>query len=104
MFEGKPPKPGRAAPLDSGDVDAESLHEISWDDLVSRLVAARDLRAELSHSDHCPASFHARSARRIAELRDGKHSINPDDSGNRKGNGRKEEATAQQNKTSAPRN
>jgi hypothetical protein len=112
MFEGKPPKQGRAASLDTGldsgldssAGDADSLHEISWDDLVSRLVAARDLRAELNQSDHCPASFHARSARRIAELRDGEHSINPDDLGNRKGTCRKEGATDQQNINGAPRN
>ena len=85
MFEGKPPKSaeGHAA---EGQRESETLRPLSWSELVARLAAARDLRASLtgrvSRSD---ASFDASSARCIAAHHNGKHLVNPEDSGSGKG-------------------
>lgn len=57
MFEGKPP---------SQDATA-SLQAVSWADLSVRLSAARDLRKALGEDDQGEGSFHAASARWIAD-------------------------------------
>lgn len=85
MFEGKPPRIAEALPLEEQQA-GEALRPLSWDDLVARLSAARDLRASLGGSASVPrASFDAGSARRIAAHHNGKHPVNLDDSGNGKG-------------------
>lgn len=69
-----------------------SLCELSWSDLVAKLAAARELRAELSDADDSNlASFDAGSARHLAlhqepmQHEDYERSVNPDDLGNGKG-------------------
>ena len=78
MFETKPPSPDAAA----------SLQAVSWADLSARLAAARDLRKTLAEDDNGEGSFHAASARWIADhVPDhlgGKPDVNPNDLGNRK--------------------
>jgi hypothetical protein len=85
MFEGKPPKNAEGHAIE-GQRDGESLRPLSWGDLVARLTAARDLRASLADrvtlSD---ASFDASSARCVAAHHNGKHLVNPEDSGSGKG-------------------
>ena len=81
MFEGKPPRPADARPLEEqGQGDA--LRPLTWRDLVERLSAARELRASCGAGED--ASFDAGSARRIAAHHNGKLSVNLDDSSNRK--------------------
>jgi hypothetical protein len=85
MFEAKPPSTADALPLEEQQI-GEALHPLSWDDLVARLSAARNLRASLGGSGNVPhASFDAGSARRIAAHHNGKHAVNLDDSSNGKG-------------------
>ena len=85
MFEGKPPRTAEALPFEELQA-GESLRPLSWDDLVARLSAARDLRESLGGSASVPhASFDAGSARRIAAHHSGKLPVNLDDSSNRKG-------------------
>jgi len=75
MFEGKPPAPGKATPL---ELEGE-LRPVSWSDLVARLDAARGLRAGtgVRHPDK-DASFDPGSARHIAAHADGKPGVNLD--------------------------
>jgi hypothetical protein len=85
MFEGKPPRTAEALPLEEPH-DGESLRPLSWDDLVARLSASRDLRASLGGVPHdSDASFDACSARCIAAHHNGKHGVNLEDSSYRKG-------------------
>ena len=70
----------------------DNLCEMNWGDLVARLSAARELRAELAESDETTlASFDAESARHIASQHEisrraqGQRDVNPDDLGNGKG-------------------
>lgn len=92
MFEYKPiPMP------DSRDCAADAvaesaLCELNWAELTARLAAARELRAELAHSNAAVlASFNAHSARHLASQhdvfrdRDSQPDVNPDDLGNGKG-------------------
>lgn len=91
MFEGKPPVAPVAKGQESGDSAGEGLCAISWTDLVAKLAAARDLRAELSDcAEIGVASFDALSAQHLALHHDkhppeGKDSVNPDDLANGKG-------------------
>ena len=80
MFEGKPPI--AAEPF------RDSLRELGWSELASRLAAARDLRASLAlgESDG-EGSFDALSARWIAAHRDGQELVNREDSANGKCHG-----------------
>jgi len=85
MFEGKPPRVDEASLFDE-QADGNVLRTLSWNDLVARLSAARDLRASYAGAGELSdASFDAGSARRIAAHHNGKHSINLDDSSNGKG-------------------
>ena len=85
MFEGKPPRPGESSPLESERGASQSLRPLSWGDLVARLAAARDLRAEVAPArPGARASFDAGSARKIAH-HNGKQGVNLEDSGNGKG-------------------
>jgi len=85
MFEGKLPRVAEAHPVGDG-VDSEVLRTLSWNDLVARLAAARELRGAFSGVGEAgDASFDASSAARIAAHHNGKHSINLDDSSNGKG-------------------
>ena len=85
MFEGKPPRIAEANPVGES-VDSEVLRTLSWNDLVARLAAARELRGAFAGVGEAgDASFHAGSAARIAAHHNGKHSINLDDSSNGKG-------------------
>ncbi len=88
MFEGKPPKAPLAPDFGPAGGDAGMLREMTWSDLRARLDAARDLREALHQveEEHL-ASFDASSARHIAALAQGKHSVNPDDLANGKGHG-----------------
>ncbi len=84
MFEGKPPRPEQAGPLD-GPSEGHALRPLEWAELASRLAAARELRASLHSGDaEGEASFDPCCARRIAAHRDGKEPVNPDDSADRK--------------------
>ena len=84
MFEGKPPRPADARPFEERG-EGESLRPLTWGDLVARLSAARELRTSFGGSDDGgDASFDAGSARCIAAHHNGKLSVNPDDSSNRK--------------------
>ena len=85
MFEGKPPRVAEAHPAGE-QVDSEVLRTLSWNDLVARLAAARELRGAFAGVGEAgDASFHPGSAARIAAHHNGKHSINLDDSSNGKG-------------------
>ncbi|WP_338242108.1 hypothetical protein [Aurantiacibacter hainanensis] len=67
MFEGKLPPTHDSRDSAAGRLVDEDLCEMSWGDLVARLSAARELRAELAESDEATlASFDAESARHIA--------------------------------------
>lgn len=88
MFEAKLPRNGEFRPLDDGAGD-DRLRLLSWEDLVARLWAARELRTAL----HPPrevleGSFDAESARLIAAHHNGKHAINSDASRNFKADDR----------------
>lgn len=92
MFEGKAPLALDSRNSANGEMPEEALCELKWSDLVARLSAARELRAELALSDESMlASFDAESARHIASHHEGpradndKHDVNPDDLGNGKG-------------------
>lgn len=92
MFEGKLPLAPESRDSATGEMPEEVLCELRWSDLVARLSAARELRAELAASDETMlASFDADSARHLASHHEGLHDdnnepdVNPDDSGNRKG-------------------
>ena len=82
MFEGKPPSSAEALPLEEPQ-EGESLRPLSWSDLVARLTAARALRESIEGGT--AASFDASSARCIAAHHNGKHIVNPEDSGSGKG-------------------
>ena len=85
MFEGKPPRVAEANPVGE-PVDSDVLRTLSWNDLVARLAAARELRGAFAGVGEAgDASFHPGSAARIAAHHNGKHSINLDDSSNGKG-------------------
>ena len=85
MFEGQPPRPGENRPLDEEQREAGSLRPLKWEELVARLTAARDLRAEMDpHAEGSEGSFDAGSARRIAAHHNGKQGVNLEDSGNGK--------------------
>jgi hypothetical protein len=89
MFEGKLPRVAEAEPFGE-PVDSDVLRTLSWNDLVARLAAARELRGAFAGAGEAgDASFHAGSAARIAAHHNGKHSINLDDSSNGKGAGGK---------------
>ena len=91
MFEGKPPQSGEPRPLGTEPGEGGSLRPLKWDDLVARLSAAREFRDSLNGSARaCESSFDAGSARLIAAHHNGKHLVNPDDSGN----GKDDEGTA----------
>lgn len=67
MFEGKPPIAPDSRDENQGDTPEEIMSEMQWSDLVSRLSAARELRAELAETDEATlASFDAESARHLA--------------------------------------
>ena len=85
MFEGKPPHPRDATALDGQPRDIDALRPLSWNDLVTRLTAARGLRSSCeAHEVGHKASFDAGSARRIAAHHNGKQDVNLDVSGNGK--------------------
>jgi hypothetical protein len=84
MFEGKLPVPADGKRPQGAEQDESALHQLEWESLLSRLSAARELRAALSSDPSAQASFHAHSARRIAGQRDGEFSVNPEDLANRK--------------------
>jgi hypothetical protein len=80
MFEGKPPNPAAAQPLDRRSVRKGGLRPVSWADLVARFDAVRELRTELGIGEAAgEASFDPDSARHIAEIGEGKPDINLDD-------------------------
>lgn len=85
MFEGKPPSSKAAQPLEERK-EAEPLRPLSWNELITRLAAARDFRASLDgQSTDVDGSFDSRCARRIAAHDSSKRAINLDDLGNGKG-------------------
>ena len=85
MFEGKLSRVDEAQPV--GDpVDSDVLRTLSWNDLVARLAAARELRGPFAGVGEAgDASFDAGSAARIAAHHNGKHGVNLEDSSYRKG-------------------
>ena len=97
MFEGKPPFAPEAHDHSANAKAGDTLHTLSWTDLVTKLEAARDLRAALAGeklpcSQQDAASFDASSAHHLAEQQDpfpakSESPVNPLDSGNRKENG-----------------
>jgi hypothetical protein len=89
MFEGKLPNVGGAKPFDRPGSAQDSLRAVSGSDLVVRLEAARELRAELGRGETAGASFDPDSARHIAELAGDKQGINFDDLANGKAAGGK---------------
>ena len=90
MFEGKLPNVGSARAYDRASARQDSLRAVSWSDLVARLEAARELRAELGTGETAGgASFDPDSARHIAELSGDKQDINFDDLANGKAAGGK---------------
>lgn len=67
MFEGKPPFASESRICATGAMPEDDLRELQWSDLVARLCAARELRAELAASDaRTLASFDAHFARHLA--------------------------------------
>ena len=67
MFEGKQPALPDASGSESGESAAGELCALKWPDLVARLAAARDLRAELARSgDQAFASFDPDGAAHLA--------------------------------------
>jgi hypothetical protein len=90
MFEGKLPNVGSPKTFDRAGGVQGSLRAVSWSDLVARLEAARELRAELGSGEAAGgASFDPDSARHIAELSESKQDINFDDLANGKAAGGK---------------
>ncbi len=78
MFEGNPPRPAEARPLDR-EQESGVLRELTWAELVARLSASRGLREPFR--DECGdtssgASFDAAFARRIAAHHGGKDFLN----------------------------
>ena len=80
MFEAKPPSPHPAQDIG----EAGELRPLTWNDLRSRLEAARDFRTSIPCIYESPASFDALAATRIAGQGEGKHCVNPDDLGHGK--------------------
>lgn len=108
MFEAKPPKAHDAHGIGLPVSEGETLYELTWQDLVTRLNAARDLRAELAltsevsrisaisdSGEGVEASFDADFARCLAAQAKDLTSVNPDNSGNHKGIGRIQHDTAE---------
>ena len=93
MFEGKPPFPPAASGSERGDSAVDELCAMDWSDLVAKLSAARDLRAELADSsDSALASFDPHGAAHLASHQekspvDGKRDVNLDGLSNGKGPG-----------------
>ena len=88
MFEAKPPLLPPFTGGEAGQTEDDSLRELSWGDLRSRLEAARDLRVTLARAVVAdPASFDAPAARYVAALEHGKETVNPSDLANGKGIG-----------------
>lgn len=93
MLEGKPPALPSATGSEHSDSAAEELCAVNWPDLVARLAAARDLRAELAEAeDVALASFDPHGAAHLAAHGEkppveGKRSVNPDGLVNGKGHG-----------------
>lgn len=92
MFEGKLSHQPESRDSATGDLPDEALRDLQWSDLVARLTAARELRAELAASDSSIlASFDADSARHLASqhechlLDENEPDVNPDNLGNGKG-------------------
>jgi len=109
MFEGKPVPAPESRHFTQGEAEENRLCELSWADLVARLAAARELRAELAETDESTlASFDAESARHLASQHDGFRSgeserdVNPDDLGNGKGHAAIKQERADR-ETTAPR-
>lgn len=95
MFEGKPPQPQLAKPDEAEAEAPDDLRLLTWSDLRERLDAARELRAAMmSKTEERLASFDAHSASRIAAQTDGKEAVNPDNLGNGKGPGFKNDAAS----------
>ena len=79
MFEGKPPSAATSQPLDRSAAGIDDLRPVRWPDLVAKLDAVRELRAELGTGETAgEASFDPDSARHIAELAEVKRDINLD--------------------------
>ena len=79
MFEGKPPSPAAAHPFGEPQ-DGDILRPLVWSELVARLAAARDMcGSPEGRSAAADGSFDADSARHVAALHNGKHSVNLDD-------------------------
>lgn len=88
MFEGKPPQMPWNTGSEAGLAEGDSLRELTWRDLRSRLDAARDLRVTLARAVvQDPASFDAPAARHVAALEHCKEGVNPNDLANGKGIG-----------------
>lgn len=88
MFEAKSPLMSPATGNATALAEGDSLRELSWVDLRSRLEAARDLRVSLARAVvEDPASFDAPAARHVAALEHGKEVVNPTDLANGKGIG-----------------
>ncbi len=92
MFEGKLTHAPDSRDSATGEKPEDTLCELQWADLVARLTAARELRAELSASHSTVlASFDADSARHLAsqyecQLQgDDERDVNPDNLANGKG-------------------
>ncbi len=101
MFEGKPLQAPDSRNSATGNPPEGSLCELRWSDLVARLSAARELRAELAMNDAGTlASFDAESARHLASqhesfrIGDDERDVNPDDLGNGKWPAAEEEPRA----------
>src|SRR5688500_16478530 len=82
MFEGEPPCSAEALPLEEPQ-EGERLRPMSWRDLVAVVTQAGVVREAIEGG--AAASFDASSARCIAAHHNGKHSVNPEDSGSGKG-------------------
>ena len=88
MFEGKVPATPGSTGVEAALADNDSLRELSWSDLRTRLEAARDLRLSLANGLlQNMASFDAPAARHVAALANGKDAVNPADLANGKGTG-----------------
>ena len=88
MFEGKPLRAEAFSPVGESGQHDDALRVLTWPDLVARLAASRDLRAQLAADQaDAEASFDADSARILAHHEDHILPVNPDTSGNRKGIG-----------------
>jgi hypothetical protein len=80
MYEGKLSHAGPAQTFDRTGAAPDRLRAVSWSDLVAKLEAARELRAELGAGEGGgDGSFDPDSARHIAALGEGKQDINLDD-------------------------